>query len=195
MGGDGAGPRFGKSDLARLGRLLAEERVAAGLTLRALSTRCGVSTGSIRALEAGRSNPGLATVAAIVAGLGLSLDRMVQAVRAGRAGTTSLTRAGSGDADLSAGLAEPVLSARIVTLPGESLQRPPPDTARRASFALVVAGRVLATTATGERVHLDPGDSYHARPGQVAAWANGGARPSRLVHVVDTRGEDQSSTS
>ncbi|MDR5653356.1 helix-turn-helix domain-containing protein [Ruixingdingia sedimenti] len=183
--------RFRKADLARLGRHLADQRQAAGLTLRALSDRSGISIGAIRALESGQSNPSLGTVVAVVEALGVSLDRMVAAAGAERPRVAVVTRAGAAE-DLTDGLADAALSARLLALPPGPAHPAPEPAARHPSFAMVIAGRVLAATAAGDApAALGPGDSYHAQPGQVLALAHDGGGPARLLHVTDIRRDGQ----
>jgi transcriptional regulator with XRE-family HTH domain len=186
---------FGKSDLARLGSVLAEERAAGGLTLGGLAARSRVSVGTIRAIESGRSNPSLATVLSVVEALGLSLDRVVEKVRAARQRNVVVIRNGQPDgADGTIGgaapnLSDPVLEPQVMTLGSKSLQPPPAEAARHPSFAMVVSGQMSATTNEGARIRLDQGDSYHAEAGQIAAWGNVGPGEVRLLHVVDLRSE------
>jgi hypothetical protein len=121
-----------------------------------------VAVGTIRASEPGASNPSLGTARAVVEALGLPLDRVVEAMREGRARSAVVTRAAAGDADLPAGLADAAPAARIVTLPVKSLAPRPAEAAGRPSLAFAVAGRLLATTEAGERVRPGPGDTCHA---------------------------------
>jgi transcriptional regulator with XRE-family HTH domain len=179
--------RFGRDDLRLMGSVLRNQRTAAGMTLRRLSERSGIGVAAIRALESGQSNPSLATVVAVVEALGTTIDRALTAVRAAR-GRVVVTRAGPApQAALSDGLVEAALDAHTLALPVKSLAPAPSAAARHATLCLVVQGALVVTTATGERVRLDEGDSYHAEPGTVQGWANAGARPVRLLSVADTR--------
>jgi transcriptional regulator with XRE-family HTH domain len=186
---------FGKADLARLGGILAEERAASEMSLGALAARSRVSVGTIRAIEAGRSNPSLATVLSVVEALGLSLDRVVEKVRAARQRNVVVMRGRTQDGAESAadevaqGLSDPVLEPQVITLAVKSLQPPPAETARHPSFAMVVSGQMSATTSEGARIRLDHGDSYHAEAGQIAAWGNVAPGTVRLLHVLDLRSE------
>ena len=184
---DGPRQRFRKQDLQRLGRFLVAQRQGADMTLRGLSERSGVSIGAIRALEAGQSNPSLATVVAVVDALGVSLDRMMASLRPDRQDIAVVTRAGSGETVLSRGLGGAVLSAQFVELAGDSLNPPPGDATKYPGFGMVLAGAALARLGDGRRVRLAVGDAWHARLEQVITWA--GAEAARMLHVADTRND------
>jgi transcriptional regulator with XRE-family HTH domain len=180
------GARFGRDDLRLLGRHLRDRRSGAGLTLRRLSEASGVSVAAIRALEAGQSNPGLPTVIAVVEALGTTIDRAIAAVRAAR-GRAVVTRGGGGRRALSDGLADPVLRAEALALALKTMGPAPAEAAQHATLCMVVQGALTVTTARGDRVRLDAGDTYHAEPGFVQGWANAGTRPVRVISVADTR--------
>ena len=61
-----------------IGDRIREERLRAGLSQRELARRLGVSPSLISQLEAGHSNPSVATLYAIVNELDLSLDHLVR---------------------------------------------------------------------------------------------------------------------
>jgi transcriptional regulator with XRE-family HTH domain len=60
-----------------LGGLLREERMAAGLSLRALSERTKVSNAYLSQLERGRHEPSLRVLAEITSALGVSLGELL----------------------------------------------------------------------------------------------------------------------
>jgi transcriptional regulator with XRE-family HTH domain len=190
----GANRRFSKKDLVRLGRFMAAQRQNAEMTLRSLSERSGVSIGAIRALEAGQSNPSLVTVIAIVDALGVSLDRMMAALRPDRSDVAVVTRAGSGETELSRGLSGAVLSARYVDLPENNAGPVLAGNSRHPAFGMVLNGSVTSRLGDGRTLRLDRGDAWHARPGQVVAWVASGRGAARLLHVTDTRDEDSNET-
>ncbi len=191
------GPRrFGKTDLRRVGKVLRDQRMALGLSMRGLSERSGVSIAAIRALEAGQSNPSLGTVVPVVEALDLKLDRVISAARAAQ-DRVAITRAGSGEASLSRGLVDAVLSARLMSLPVESMRPTPPDASRHPSLGVVVSGSVIVsvdadterdgTPRAGQRIRLESGDNYHARPGVVKSLANAANADARVLMVLDIR--------
>lgn len=63
--------------LEALGGLLREERLAAGLSLRALSERTKVSNAYLSQLERGRHEPSLRVLAEIAAALGVPLGELL----------------------------------------------------------------------------------------------------------------------
>ena len=175
--------RFGKPDLARMGRFLREERQAKGLSLRALAERSGMSAGAIRALEAGQANPSLATVLAVVEALDVDLDRAVDAARAGRE-VVVVHRAAE---EAQAPMPGAALSLATSELPAKSVRPSFSLGEQHPSMGLVLEGAVLAVVRDGARHRLDTGDVYHAQPGVVQGLAGAGTRTARLLHVVDTR--------
>ncbi len=180
--------RFGREDLRLLGQHLRERRLAAGFTMRRLAEASGVSVAAIRALEAGGTNPSLPTVILVVEALGTTIDRALSAVRAAR-GRVVVTRAGTGRSGrpLSAGLVEAVLQAETILLAARAAGPVPPLLARHAAMCMVLDGTLAVTTAEGDRIVLESGDSYHAEPRIVQHWANAGDRPVRLLCAADTR--------
>jgi transcriptional regulator with XRE-family HTH domain len=182
--------RFSKRDLGRLGKFLSAHRQAAGMTLRSLATRSGVSLGTIRALEAGRSNPSLATVLAVVEVLGVSLDRMMAALRSEEADTAVVIRAGGGEAGFPRVLRGAVLRPQFLELPGKDLDQLIDAEARHPAFGMVLSGRVTPLRAEGSSLRLESGDAWHAEAGTVRAWDGAGSGSAHLFHVMDTRNDD-----
>jgi transcriptional regulator with XRE-family HTH domain len=182
-----AAPRFGKSDLPRLGRHIRDLRLASGRTQADVARLAGLAESTVGAVEAGRSNPSLPTIVALASALGVSIDQIVAAATAVH-GRVSITRANSGGGDLSAGLADPSLRARTVVLPQGQRHFPVPDPDPEAAvMVLVLDGVVLATTASGERLRLEAGDTAHARDGALQALSGLGAAPALLLCVTDPR--------
>src|SRR5688572_22672148 len=62
--------------------LLREARIAAGLSLRDLGRRVGVSASLLSQIENGKSDPSVSSLYALVSELGLSLDALLQPGRA-----------------------------------------------------------------------------------------------------------------
>lgn len=76
-----------RADGLRLGRALASERSAAGLSGGELAGAAGVSVDTVRSVETGRVvSPGFLVVAALCRALGVSLDVLAERVREGGAG-------------------------------------------------------------------------------------------------------------
>jgi len=180
--------RFGKSDLQRLGRHLRDLRLASGRTQAAVAAGAGLAESTVRAVEAGRSNPNLPTILALAATLGTSIDQMLASV-AVTPHNVAITRMGASTWDLSAGLDDCVLHAREVVLDQGMQHSPAADaSAKGAIMAMVLHGIVLAIAATGERLRLDTGDTCHARVGTLNSLAGLGPQPARVLSVSDPRG-------
>lgn len=179
--------RFGKSDLPRLGRHIRDLRLASGRSQADIAGLAGLAESTVGAVEAGRSNPSLPTIVALAAALGVSIDQIVTAATAPR-GRVAITRASASGGDLSAGLANPALRARAVVLPQGQRHTPVPDPSTDAAvMVLVLDGVVLATTASGERLRLEAGDTVHARDGMLYALSGLGSDPAHLLCVTDPR--------
>ncbi len=151
-----------EDEIRRIGRQLRFLREQSGRTLDQLASAAGLSVRAVRELEAGRTNPTLATVVAVADVLGLSIDEILTAARRDipaadvtRAGNTS-----SGEMVLTRTLPNPRMKGRLIELAGGDGQRLPSG----AAFVHVLAGKVPAAL-DGGRVHLGPGACVHARPG------------------------------
>jgi transcriptional regulator with XRE-family HTH domain len=196
--------RFAKTDLWRVGQHLRGQRIAAGMSLRRLSERSGVSVTAIRAIESGRANPSLATVVPVVEALGIMLDRVIKVPSSARS-DLSVTRATDGDVYITNGLIEPALAAQIVTLPVKSIRHARDSAARNPSFCVVLQGTVFAAidadggpalpVPANGRVRLEAGDNYHAQPGVIQSLSSGGGRDARVLVVIDTRRNGEPTTS
>ena len=178
-------PRFGKTDLRKLGTYLRSRRLAADLTLRHLSELSSVSTAALRSLEGGKASPSLISVLNVVDALGLTIDEAIDgALRVGQ--RVLVTRQGT-EAGEDPAISEFALSVRIVSLdPGELLSLPPSLRAAP-SLGVLLEGAVIVSQEGAHRVRLFREDAYHAKPGSVAAWANAGDDVARLLCVTDTR--------
>lgn len=184
-GGARGEERFGRRHLRRLGGFLRAERRAAGLTMRMLAERSGVGVTTIRALESGRSSPGLSTVLALVDALGTTIDRAIEAARSGTDGVV----VSRGEGSLSEGMPEPAMAGLVLTLSERSVRPIPAEGARSASMCMVLQGSVIAALGTGERVRLEAGDTYHAQPGAVQGWASSGGGAAKLLCVLAVAGK------
>jgi hypothetical protein len=142
---------------------------------------------TVRAVEAGRSNPNLPTILALAAALGTSIDQMLASV-AVTPRNVVISRVGAPTGDLSAGLDDRVLHAREVVLAQGVQHSPPADaSAKGAVMAMVLDGIVLAIASTGERLRLDTGDTCHARVGTLTSLAGLGPQTARVLCIADPR--------
>lgn len=61
-------------NLARIGRTIAERRMALGLSVRELGARVGVNYTTLSLIENGRMNPSIGTLTKITDELGLTIE-------------------------------------------------------------------------------------------------------------------------
>lgn len=171
---------FGQKELRQVGRHVRQAREKAGLTQSQLSEQAGISSRAVRELEAGRSNPTLATMVAIVDVLGFTLDELVAAAKAGQPGPdlTPAADIGPGSNALTRTLPNPHMNARIVDFGGDGLRDQ--DVPSGAVFGHVLKGSVTVLL-DGEEVTLRHGDSLHARAGVVGRWQTHGDRVRMLL--------------
>ena len=147
------------TDAGRVALALAQNVRAArahrGWSLEALASRSGVSKGALVALEAGRGNPGLATLVRLGDALGLPLTRLVEvesdpAVRVTAPGEGSVLWQGErgGWASLLAGTDQPgaVELWRWHLPPGEGRESEAHAPGTR-ELVLVLAGELVVTSA------------------------------------------------
>lgn len=72
----------------RIGSALRQARLQAGLSMRDLERRCGLSTGEISQIETGRRvDPGFSVVLRVARGIGISLDDLAARLEDGGAPT------------------------------------------------------------------------------------------------------------
>ena len=83
--------RKGGESLDNTARAIRDARIQAGLSLRELGSRAGVSASLLSQIETGRARPSVTTLYALVGELGLSLDELV----ASDNGTDAVPRATS----------------------------------------------------------------------------------------------------
>jgi len=176
---------FGQKELRQVGRYVRLEREKAGLTQAQLAEASGMSARAVRELEAGRSNPTLATMVAIVDVLSITLDELIVAGRTVAPGPDLTTAAdiGPGTTLLSRTIVNPRFSARIVDFQRGSDE---PDLPEGAVFGHVLGGAIRISM-EGEESVLRQGDSLHARSGvlQQVKAAGEGAR----ILLVEATGD------
>nr|WP_256378199.1 helix-turn-helix domain-containing protein [Nitratireductor mangrovi] len=170
---------FGQKELRQLGHSIRRAREQGGMSQSQLAEKSALSTRAVRELEAGRTNPSLATMVAIVDALSLSLDELIRNAQAGQA-TVDLTPA----ADISPGvtglthtLAEPRLSATMLDIDASRSVVLPEGPI----FAHVLSGQAQVLL-DEERMVLRHGDSLHARSGVLKDLKAQGGR-ARILAV------------
>lgn len=166
------GDVFSTADLDALGRVIRLLRERAGLSQRQLATLAGIGLKTLSLAESGRTSPSLLTAHKIAQALGTTVERLVEDART-RAPGAVFTPQKDGAADLTEGLAEPRMTARLVPL-DESLALGTSDT-----FAFVLSGRVRLVEgdphAPDGTQDLGTDDGLHAT-GAVVQLTGEGAR-------------------
>jgi transcriptional regulator with XRE-family HTH domain len=174
--------------VARIVKSLRAER---GWSLDQLALRSGVSKGVLVALEQGRSNPNLATLARIGDAFGVPVTRLVDVpeepdVRiTGPADSRVLWRGRSGGTGTIIAATEPPWAAELwrwSLQPGEAFGG---DAHAPASRELIwVEAGTVALTVAGRRHQVGPGRSARFPGGLPHRYANDGAEPVLLTMIV-----------
>jgi transcriptional regulator with XRE-family HTH domain len=152
-----------------VGARVRAEREAAGVSLRGLARRLGVSPSLLSQIERGLAQPSVGTLWGIVTELGLSLDALFAATGDGARRPTLVQRADDRTAiELEGGVRWERLSASpdpdadfafVTYEPGTETRRDePPATHRGKEYGYVVSGR-LRIEVGDEVVELGPGDA------------------------------------
>lgn len=174
-------PRPRETEIRRIGRQLRLLRERSGRSIAQLSRAASLSEHAIRQLEAGRTNPSLATVVAIADVLGVKLNDLVDAARRNVVISvyTPSPAANKISVDLTCELPEPRMRARIIRIEGDADVPLPPA----AVFGHAL-GDGITVSLDGEETVLRRGDSFHARAGVLRGW-RGQPASGRLL-VVET---------
>jgi transcriptional regulator with XRE-family HTH domain len=176
---------------AAVARTLQTLRTDRGWSLDQLAARSGVSKGVLVALEQGRSNPNLATLARIGDAFGVPVTQLVDvggapAVRiTGPDGARVLWRGPSGGTGTILGATDPPWAVELwrwEVMPGETFGGDPHAPATR-EMIWVESGTVTLTVA-GERHAVGPGQSARFPAGRPHRYANEGTEPARLAMIV-----------
>lgn len=174
--------------LARVLQLLRAER---GWSLDQLALRSGVSKGVLVALEQGRSNPNLATLARIGDAFGVPVTRLVAipdepVVRVNDPGQERVLWSGdAGGTGTIVGATEPPWAAELWNWslnPGDSFGGDAHAPATR-EMIWVESGTVTLTVA-GRGYQVGPGQSARFPGGLPHSYANDGTEPVRMTMVV-----------
>jgi transcriptional regulator with XRE-family HTH domain len=172
-------------------RTLQALRSDRGWSLDQLAARSGVSKGVLVALEQGRSNPNLATLARLGDAFGVPVTRLVEvsgepAVHVSAPGSGRvLWRGASGGTGTILGATDPPWAAELwhwELMPGETTGGDAHAPATR-EMAWVEDG-TLTLTVAGQRYQLSPGQCARFPAGLPHRYANEGPGPVRLTMVV-----------
>jgi len=180
------------TDLAgALARVLQSLRAERGWSLDQLALRSGVSKGVLVALEQGRSNPNLATLARIADAFGVPVTRLVDvpdepAVRiTGANQARVLWRGEAGGTGTILAATDPPWAAELwrwVVQPGERFGGDAHAPATR-EMIWVEAGAVMLTVA-GRSYQVEAGQCARFPGGLPHSYANDGAGPALLTMIV-----------
>jgi len=172
-------------------RTLQALRADRGWSLDQLAARSGVSKGVLVALEQGRSNPNLATLARIGDAFGVPVTRLVDvgaepAVRVSGPGAARvLWRGPAGGTGTILGATDPPWAVELWRwdlMPGEESGGDPHAPATR-EMAWVESG-TLTLTVAGERHQIGPGQCARFPAGRPHRYSNEGTEPARFTMVV-----------
>jgi transcriptional regulator with XRE-family HTH domain len=176
---------------AAVARTLQALRADRGWSLDQLAARSGVSKGVLVALEQGRSNPNLATLARIGDAFGVPVTLLVDvggepAVRISRPDSSRvLWRGPSGGTGTIIGATDPPWAVELwhwEVMPGETFGGDPHAPATR-EMAWVETG-TLTLTVAGERHSVTPGECARFPASRPHRYANEGDQPLRFTMIV-----------
>jgi transcriptional regulator with XRE-family HTH domain len=172
-------------------RTLQALRAERGWSLDQLAARSGVSKGVLVALEQGRSNPNLSTLARIGDAFGVPVTQLVE-VGAGPAVRVSspdasriLWRGPSGGTGTIVGATDPPWAVELwrwEVMPGEAFGDDAHAPATR-EMAWVEEGQLTLTVA-GARYTLSPGQCARFPANRVHRYSNEGTEPARFIMIV-----------
>jgi transcriptional regulator with XRE-family HTH domain len=174
--------------VARTFQALRTER---GWSLDHLAARSGVSKGVLVAIEQGRSNPSLGTLARIGDAFGVPVTRLVEVsdeptVRvSAQSAARVLWHGPSGGTGTIIGATEPPWAVELwrwEVMPGESFGGDAHAPATR-ELLWVTAGTATLTVA-GERREIGPGECARFGGGLPHSYANHGTAPVQMTMVV-----------
>jgi transcriptional regulator with XRE-family HTH domain len=178
---------------AELGARIRAERESAGVSLRALAGRLGVSPSLLSQLERGLAQPSVATLWGIVTELGLSLDALFAEPDGGdpsgrpvlvqRAGARRAIELGGGVRwERLSAAPDPDAAFAFVTYEpgGTATSDHPPATHRGKEYGYLLSGR-LEVEVGDETLELGPGDAVVFRSGTPHRFRAVGDEPVRAV--------------
>jgi transcriptional regulator with XRE-family HTH domain len=195
-----------------VGQRLRSERERRGLSLRELARRLSISPSALSQIETGRSRPSVGTLYAIVTELGISLDELFGAPRAG----TSAAYEAGGPAANGASLVQRSDSRKHLELEsGVRWERLTPTAEPDADFlhvryevggassregthmrhmgreyGVVLSGRLRVTIGFDEeRYELGPGDSIAFESSRPHRLENAGDEPVEAIWFVAGRSQ------
>jgi transcriptional regulator with XRE-family HTH domain len=186
--------RFQRTELRAIGRRIRFLREKRNWSLRRLSAITGISVAAIQKIEAGTSNPSLLSVASIMEALGASLDQLVIEARrpehAAKIVRGSVSVHPFSDVLLSAGLDQPRMMGRVISLSGRERRDETESGAALFAYVLVGALRLSFQDRHREQDALSVGDSFHLAKGTSPDWINPLARRSVVLCLKEVNPEN-----
>lgn len=185
---EGAGDmRFKRAHVLGLGIKIRTLREARHWSLSRLSKNSGISVPAIQKIEAGRSNPSLVTIVAIIDALGASVDKLISEVRQLDHGVTVVrnvlqTKDGT-SLPLSTDRADRRMDCRVIAL--SSRQKPNDVVMDKPLFGYVLDGGLRLNLSNGEALELSTGDAFHAAADTCHDWSNPLSRRSVILCIKD----------
>lgn len=189
--GADAGPPSGDEAVAAdIASAVRAQRLAAGLTMRELATRAGMSQPFLSNLENSRAMPSIATLYKIARALGVSprefLPPEQNRVVVVRNGEGVLGRVGEED--------DSAISRVVAGAPGRMIEAHTYEVAPGAGLGgwfehegedllVVLAGQVLVEFADGQRYELSAGDVVWHESNLAHRWSSLGSETARLMLV------------
>jgi transcriptional regulator with XRE-family HTH domain len=193
------GPAEAGHGFDRLGSVVREHRERAGLSLRQLATRLGVSASLLSRIENGKAQPSVTTLYGLTAELGISLDELSSAGPSSPAVGTAIVR----HADerpvipIGAGVHWQLLGSRsapeleLLLLdyePGATSSEDDAMLTHAGSETGIVLSGTLLITVDGSTYRLGPGDSITFDSSTPHRFCNEGDEPVRAVWLNVGRG-------
>jgi transcriptional regulator with XRE-family HTH domain len=174
-----------------LARVLQSLRAERGWSLDQLALRSGVSKGVLVALEQGRSNPNLATLARIGDAFGVPVTRLVEVpdqpvVQITGAGEAKvLWRGEAGGTGTIIAATEPPWAVELWRWELQPGERFGGDAHAPASKEMIwVESGTMTVTVAGVSYQAGAGQSARVPRGRPHSYANDGAGPARMTMIV-----------
>lgn len=186
--------------MATPGEALRNRRQLAGLSLRALGGRVGLSASFLSQVERGQAEPSVGTLMRLAEALEIPAGELIGSSGGARPGERVIRRGnrrrvtvpGAGaELELLSDDAAQGLEAAIVTLQPGGTSRAGPQAVEGGDRLLHVIDGEIELAIGAERVVLAPGDSFTVPAGQPYAIASGSERPLRYLTALARTGPRQ----
>ncbi|MCU1501492.1 MAG: hypothetical protein JWM12_846 [Ilumatobacteraceae bacterium] len=184
-------PGFDGAVVASIAATVRAKRLAAGLSMRALATKAGMSQPFLSNLENGRAMPSIATLYKIAGALGVSARDFLAV---DEPATIALVRAGEGPLSPVGDEPTSTRSRLVAGGPGRVLEAHAFEVAAGETLGtwfehdgedllVVLEGRLLVEFGDGQQRELGPGDVLWHMSTIAHRWSVVGSPPTRLLLV------------